>query len=27
MDGRMEGRTEGRTVALLYPFASSLARG
>jgi hypothetical protein len=24
---RKEGRTEGRTVALLYPFATSLARG
>jgi hypothetical protein len=26
-EGRMEGRTDGRTVALLYPFATSLARG
>jgi hypothetical protein len=24
---RKDGRTEGRTVALLYPFATSLARG
>jgi len=26
-DGWTEGRKEGRTVALLYPFATSLARG
>ena len=26
-DGRTDGRTGGRTVALLYPFATSLARG
>jgi hypothetical protein len=26
-DRRTEGRTDGRTVALLYPFATSLARG
>ena len=25
-DGRTDGRKEGRTVALLYPFATSLAR-
>ena len=26
-EGRKEGRTDGQTVALLYPFATSLARG
>ena len=27
MDGRKDSKTDGRTVALLYPFATSLARG